>query len=221
VVVLNSGGPVGMPWLSRVRAVLVTWYPGQEGGWATADLLAGEANPSGKLPITFPVNMEDTPTGDPKHPERSVGVDRKIIHSEGLFIGYRHFDRNEISPLFPFGHGLSYTSFAYSDLTIEKAEDGIDVALTVENTGSRAGAEVPQIYLGPPQSDVPMPPKSLAGFTRVALAPGKAERVRVHVPDRQFEYWSVEDRNWTRPAGPRPIYVGASSRDIRLTGVVE
>jgi beta-glucosidase len=106
-------------------------------------------------------------------------------------------------------------------LTIEKAEAGIDVAFTVKNAGLRAGAEVPQIYLGPPQSDVPMPPKSLAGFTRVELAPGKAERVRVHVPNRQFEYWSVEDRNWTAPAGPRPIYVGASSRDIRLTGGVE
>jgi beta-glucosidase len=221
VVVLNSGGPVRMPWIGRVRAVLLMWYPGQEGGWATADLLTGKANPSGKLPLTFPVNMEDTPTGDPRYPERSLGVDRKVIHSEGLFIGYRYFDRNDIKPLFPFGHGLSYTAFAYSDLTIARAEGGIDVAFTVKNTGSRAGAEAPQIYLGPPQSDVPMPPKSLAGFTRVELAPGKAERVRVHVPDRQFAYWSIEERNWTRPAGPRPIYVGASSRDIRLTGAVE
>ena len=221
VVVVNSGGPVRMPWLSRVRAVLLTWYPGQEGGWATADLLTGKANPSGKLPITFPVSMEDTPTGDPKHPERSVGVDRKVIQSEGLFIGYRYFDRNDIKPLFPFGHGLSYTDFAYSDLKIGEAEGGVDVEFTVKNTGSRAGAEVPQIYLGPPKSDLPMPPKTLAGFTRVELAPGKAERVRVHVPDRQFAYWSVEERNWSKPAGARPIYVGASSRDIRLTGGIE
>jgi beta-glucosidase len=221
VVVLTTGGPVLMPWLSRVRAVLVTWYPGQEGGWATVDLLTGKANPSGKLPISFPVRMEDTPTGDPKHPERSIGVDRRVIQSEGLFIGYRHFDRHDISPLFPFGHGRSYTDFAYSDLTIAKAQGGIDVAFTVKNTGSRAGAEITQIYLGPSQSDVPMPPKSLAGFARVELAAGKAERIRVHVPDRQFAYWSVEDRNWIRPAGSRPIYVGASSRDIRLTGVVE
>lgn len=221
VVVINSGGPVRMPWLGRVRAVLLTWYPGQEGGWATADLLTGKANPSGKLPLTFPVNMEDTPMGDPRHPERSVGIDRKVIHSEGIFIGYRHYDRSDIKPLFAFGHGLSYTSFGYSDLTIEKTEGGVDVAFTVKNTGSRAGAEVPQIYLGPPQSDVPMPPKSLAGFARVELAPGKSERLRVHVPKRQFEYWSVEERNWVRPAGSRPVYVGASSRDVRLTGVSE
>lgn len=220
VVVLNSGGPVRMPWLSRVRAVLLTWYPGQEGGWATADLLSGRAAPSGRLPISFPVSMEDTPTGDPKHPERSVGVDRKVIQSEGLFIGYRYFDRNNISPLFPFGHGLSYTDFAYSDLKIGETQGGIDVEFTVKNTGSRAGAEIPQIYLGAPESDVPMPPKALAGFTRVELAPGKADRVRVHVPDRQLMYWSVEERNWTKPAGRRPIYVGASSRDIRLTGVL-
>jgi beta-glucosidase len=221
VVVLNSGGPVRMPWISSVRAVLLTWYPGQEGGWATADLLTGRANPSGKLPITFPVSMEDTPTGDPRHPERSVGVDRKVIQSEGLFIGYRYFDRNDIRPLFPFGHGLSYTDFAYSDLKVGAAEGGIDVEFTVRNTGSRAGAEVPQIYLGSAESDLPMPPKSLAGFARVALAPGKAERVRIHVPDRQLRYWSVEERNWIEAAGRRPIYVGASSRDVRLTGVIE
>jgi beta-glucosidase len=221
VVVVNSGGPVRMPWLGRVRAVLLTWYPGQEGGWATADLLTGKANPSGKLPLTFPVSMEDTPTGDPKHPERSVGVDRKVIQSEGMFIGYRHFDRNGIEPLFPFGHGLSYTTFAYSDLKVGATRGGIDVEFTVKNAGARAGAEVPQIYLGPPKSDLPMAPKTLAGFARIELGPGKSERVRVHVPDRQFAYWSVEDRNWVQPPRPRPIYVGASSRDVRLTGVLE
>ena len=221
VVVLTTGGPVRMPWLSRVRAVLSTWYPGQEGGWATADLLTGRANPSGKLRDRVPVRMEDSTTGDPKHPERSVGVDRKIVQSEGLFIGYRYYDRNDVSPLFPFGHGLSYTDFAYSDLKIGKSAGGMDVEFTVKNTGARAGVEIPQIYLGPSPADVPMPPKSLAGFARVELTPGKAERVRIHVPDRQFAYWSVEDRNWIRAAGPRPIYVGASSRDIRLNGVVE
>jgi len=209
-----------MPWLGQVRAVLVTWYPGQEGGWATADLLTGRANPGGKLPITFPVRMEDSPTGDPKHPERSIGVDSKVIQSEGIFVGYRHYDRNDINPLFPFGHGLSYTTFAYSDLKIGATDGGLDVEFTVKNTGARAGSEISQIYLGPPKTNVPMAPKSLAGFARVDLAPGKSERVRVQVPDRQLAYWSVEDRNWIKPEGPRPIYVGASSRDVRLTGVV-
>ena len=204
VVVLNTAGPVKMPWLSRVRAVLLTWYPGQEGGWATADLLTGRANPGGKLPITFPVKIEDSPTGDPKHPERSAGVDRRVIQSEGIFVGYRYYDRNDITPLFPFGHGLSYTNFAYSDLKIGETDDGLDVEFTVKNTGSRAGSEIPQIYLGPPKSSIPMAPKSLAGFARVDLAPGKSERVRVHVPGRQLAYWSVEDRNWIRAEGPRP-----------------
>lgn len=218
IVVLNSGGPVKMPWLDRVRAVLVTWYPGQEGGWATADLLTGRANPGGKLPLTFPKRMEDTPTGDPAHPERSTGIDRKVIQSEGLFVGYRHYDRNGIDPLFPFGHGLSYTKFAYSDLAIREAQDGLVVEFTVTNTGSRAGAEVPQLYLGQPQSKIPAPPKSLAGFERVVLAPGKAERVRMQISSRQLGYWSVEDRAWRTLTGKRPILVGASSRDIRLTG---
>lgn len=218
VVVLNTGGPVRMPWLDRVRGVLQMWYPGQEGGWATADLLTGKVNPGGRLPITFPVSMTDTPAGDPRHPERSDGVDRKLLQSEGIFVGYRHYDRNKIAPLFPFGHGLSYSSFAYSGLKLRRTKAGFDVEFTVRNTGSRTGTDVPQVYLGPSSSSIPMPPKALAGFTRVSLAPGGAKTVRIQVPARQLAYWSVEDRDWATPAGPRPVYVGASSRDIRLTG---
>lgn len=219
VVVLNTGGPIRMPWLGRVRAVLEMWYPGQEGGWASADLLTGRANPGGKLPITFPAAMTDSPAGAPDHPERSIGVDRKIIQSEGIFVGYRYYDQNRIAPLFPFGHGLSYTQFAYSNLTVSPAEGGVDVAFTIRNSGMRAGSEIPQVYLGPAPGDVPMPPRALAGFTRVALAPGEARTVHIRVPARQFAFWSVEQRGWVTPAGQRPIYVGSSSRDVRLTGV--
>jgi beta-glucosidase len=218
VVVLNTGGPIRMPWLDRVRGVLEMWYPGQEGGAATADLLTGQVNPGGKLPITFPAAMKDTPAGDPAHPERSLGVDQKIIQSEGIFVGYRYYDHNNIAPLFPFGHGLSYTRFAYSDLKISRTDIGFDVEFTLRNVGSRPGSEVPQVYVGPGASDIPMAPRALAGFARIELEPGAAQAVRIHVPARQLAYWSVERRNWVTPAGPRTIYVGSSSRDTRLAG---
>jgi beta-glucosidase len=217
VVVLNTGSPIRMPWLSRVRAVLEMWYPGQEGGWATADLLTGKVNPGGKLPLTFPARMEDTPAGDPRHPERSVGVDKKIIQSEGIFVGYRWYDAQKIAPLFPFGHGLSYTRFTYSNLKVARGKDGADVTFTVKNAGARAGSEAPQVYVGAGRASVPVAPKTLAGFARIELAPGASRVVRIHVPTRQLSYWS-EKGGWAEPGGARPIYVGASSRDIRLTG---
>ncbi|HMI19936.1 MAG TPA: fibronectin type III-like domain-contianing protein, partial [Sphingomonas sp.] len=197
---------------------LEMWYPGQEGGWATADLLAGKANPGGKLPITFPAAMKDTPAGESGHPERSVGIDQKVIQSEGIFVGYRYYDHRNIAPLFPFGHGLSYTSFAYSDLKISRTDIGFDVEFTLRNVGSRLGSEVPQVYLGPSVADIPMPPKALAGFARIELEPGASQTVRIHIPARQLAYWSVEQRNWVTPVGPRAVYVGGSSRDARLTG---
>jgi beta-glucosidase len=220
VVVLNTGGPVRMPWLGKVKAVLEMWYPGQEGGWATADVLTGRVNPGGKLPITFPVRLEDTPAGDPKHPERSVGVDKKIIHSEGIFVGYRHYDQNRIAPLFPFGHGLSYTRFDYSNLRVDRTPAGADVSFVVRNAGSRVGAEVPQVYVGPSPSAPPSPPRSLAGFARVELKPGEARTLRIHIPRRQLCYWSEAQRGWVEGRGARPIHVGASSRDIRLSGTL-
>lgn len=212
IVVLNTGGPVAMPWKDGVRAILEMWYPGQEGGWATAGLLLGRVNPGGKLPVTFPAKLEDTPAHAPGAP---AGV-----YSEGVMAGYRWYDRQRIAPLFPFGHGLSYTRFEYSRLAVRRAPaGGIEVAFTVRNTGARPGTEVPQVYLGPAaESPVPMPPQSLAGFERIELAPGQSRQVSIHVSPRSLAYWSVERHAWVQTPGGRAVLVGSSSRDIRLTG---
>lgn len=206
IVVLNTGGPVAMPWKDEVRAILEMWYPGQEGGWATADLLLGNANPSGRLPVTFPVRLEPGPA-------RSTEV-----FSEGLAVGYRWYDQQKIEPLFAFGHGLSYTSFEYSGLSVRRAGGGVDVMFSVRNAGSRKGAEVPQVYLGPARDrPVSMMPRSLAGFERIELAAGESKRVTIHVDARAFSYWSVDQHEWVLAAGDRNIYAGPSSRDIALS----
>ena len=137
-----------MPWRDRVKAILYMWFPGQEGGWATADVLLGKENPGGRLPLTFPVRPRDIAALDSAHPERYRGVDKRVVYSEGIFHGYRHFDEHGIAPLHPFGYGLSYTTFAYSNLRSRKAGDGHEVSFTVRNTGRRRGADVPQVYLG-------------------------------------------------------------------------
>jgi beta-glucosidase len=222
IVVLNTGGPVAMPWKDSVRAILEMWYPGQEGGWATADLLLGRANPSGRLPVTFPVRIEDAPARAPGHPERwapppppgrsGLNLDAPaVIFSEGIAVGYRWYDQQNIQPLFPFGHGLSYTQFEYSNLAVKRGADGADVTFTLRNTGSRKGAEVPQVYVGP---------KSLAGFQRVELEPGKSASVTIRVDARGLSYWSTDKHDWVVLSGSRPVYVGASSRDIRLQGEI-
>lgn len=227
IVVLNVSQPVAMPWLDRVRAVLQMWYPGDAGGRATADLLLGRASPAGRLPFTWPARLEDTVAHDPHHPERaSVGLraDTRTIYGEGIFIGYRWFDRQHIAPLFPFGFGLSYTRFDYSNLRVGKAADGgLDVRFDLRNAGTVAADEVPQLYLGAPR--IPPPGaqfalRALGGFDRVHLAPGQRSTVRIHVLLRQLQYWSSSTHSWQLPAPPRPIYVGASSRDLRLTGII-
>ena len=221
VVVLTSGGPVQMPWLSKVRAVLQVWFAGQEGGTAIAEILSGKVDPSGKLPITFPARMEDTPAEAPGHPERYAGVDGKVIYSEGVFVGYRWYDGNGLKPLFPFGHGLSYTTFRYSGLHTKRMRDSLEVSFELTNTGKLPGTEVAQIYVGaPPASPVPIAPKQLSGFARVGLAPGQTKAVTVRLDPRSFAYWSMADRGWRIASGSRPIYVGSSSRDIRLTAKV-
>ncbi len=230
IVVLNTGGPVAMPWKDSVRAILEMWYPGQEGGWATANLLLGRANPSGKLPVTFPARIEDAPARAAGHPERwatppppgSTGVSEEsptVTFSEGIAVGYRWYDQQGIQPLFPFGHGLSYTRFQYSNLILKRNGDGVDVTFALRNAGSRRGAEVAQVYVGPAHNPpVPMAPRSLVGFERVVLEPGQRRSVTVHVDARGLSYWSTEEHDWVVAGGDRPIYVGASSRDVRLEG---
>jgi len=219
VVLLETGGAVLMPWLERAAAVLQVWYPGQEGGEAVAALLLGEANPGGRLPVTFPRAEADAPTATPA---RYPGVEGRAAYDEGVLVGYRWYDAQGIEPLFPFGHGLSYTTFAYDGLDVRPAGDGLDITFRVRNTGKVPGDDVPQVYLGPPaDAPVPMAPRQLVGFERLALAPGERRSVRLHVDGRQLSYWSVEAGAWVRVAGPRTVYVGASSRDLRLQATVE
>ena len=221
VVVLNTSQPVALPWVSKVKAVLEMWWPGDEGGWSTANLLLGKTSPAGRLPVTWAMRLEDYAATDPKHPERSLkGVDGKTTYSEGVNVGYRWFDKEKIAPLFAFGHGLSYTAFAYSGLKIEKATDGgLDVHINIKNTGGVDSDEVPQVYLGAP-SEIPagvqFPVRALAGFDRIHLAAGETKTVTLHVAERQLQYWSTKEGKWVTATGKRTVSVGASSRDLRL-----
>jgi beta-glucosidase len=215
IVVLNNGGPVTMPWAGSVASILQMWYAGQEAADATTALLSGDASPSGRLPVTFPVRAEDAPTAPP---ERYPGVDGHGQYSEGIFVGYRWYDEKHVAPLFPFGHGLSYTTFAYSGLSADAAGDGFDVSFAVKNTGTRAGTDVAQVYLGSaPNAPAPMAPQTLAGFERVTLAPGQSKTIAVHVGARELSYWSTLAHGWVVAGGTRTIAAGSSSRDIKLT----
>jgi beta-glucosidase len=220
IVVLNVSQPVAMPWLSKVKAVLQMWWPGDEGGWATADLLLGKANPAGRLPFTWAKRLEDYPGTDPAHPERSAaGVNGKTTFSEGVNIGYRWFDKQKIEPLFPFGFGLSYSSFAYSDAkAIAAADGGLDISVQVKNSGEFAGDEVVQVYLDAPAEGpdgVQFAARTLAAFDRVGLAAGEAKDVSMHVNPRSLEYWSVAENKWVR-AAKREVRIGSSSRNLKM-----
>jgi beta-glucosidase len=221
IVVLNVSQPVAMPWIGKVKGVLQMWWTGDEGGWATADVLLGKVNPAGRLPFTWAKQMQDYASNDPAHPERSAkGVDGKTTFSEGVDVDYRWFDKQKIEPLFPFGFGLSYTTFDYSDLKVVKvSDDGLDVSVRVKNTGSVAGDEVPQVYLDAPEQQpegVQFAPKTLAAFDRVTLAPGESKDVTMHVSSRSLEYWSTAEKRWVR-SDARRVRVGSSSRDLKLS----
>ena len=221
VVVLNTSQPVALPWLDKVKGVLEMWWPGDEGGWATANLLLGKASPAGRLPVTWARRLEDYAATSPGYPERSKkGVDHKTTFSEGVDVGYRWFDRQKTEPLFPFGYGLSYTSFAYSGLQVTHAsDDGLLVQVTVRNTGQADSDEVPQVYLGAP-SDAPagvrFPVSILAAFDRVFVPAGQSRTVTLHVAPRQLQYWSTAEGKWVTAVSQRTVSVGASSRDLRV-----
>jgi len=225
IVVLNISQPIAMPWLSKVKAVLVMWWPGDEGGWATARVLLGQVSPAGRLPFTWPRRLEDTAAGDPAHPERSgTGANGKTTFSEGVLVGYRWFDAQNIDPLFPFGYGLSYSRFSYAGLSATRTEDGgIDATFKLENIGNSASDEVPQLYLGAPETKpegVQFAVRKLAAFDRIYLEPGHSKTVSIHIPLRQLQYWSNKEQAWRNPVGPRKVYVGGSSRDLRLSAEV-
>jgi beta-glucosidase len=222
IVVLSTSLPIAMPWLDTVKGVLQMWWPGDQGGPATANVLLGRANPAGRLPITWPVSLEQMVAQDPaRHPERTNGgIDGRTTYSEGIFVGYRWFDQQNIAPLFPFGHGLSYTTFRYSGLKVARAKDGgLDVTCTIANTGKVAGDEVPQVYLGAPRTPTAggqFAVKALAQFDRITLGPGQSKSVTLHVEPRRLQYWSNAAGKWQTATGARTVFVGASSRDMRL-----
>jgi beta-glucosidase len=219
IVVLNTGSSVTMPWLARTRAVLDLWYPGQAGAEATAALLFGDADPGGRLSQTFPAAEGETPVaGDPA---RFPGVDGTVRYSEGIFSGYRWYDRENVRPLFPFGHGLSYTSFEYRDPVVRRTGDGAEVTLTVRNTGTRRGSDLVQVYLGPsPEATVDQPVRALAGYQKVELAPGAVRRVRIPVPEQALRYWDPVTGQWRLGGGTRAVEIGRSAADIEWKGEI-
>ena len=220
VVVLANGAAVSTPWRGDARAVLEGWLLGQAGGGAVADLLLGEANPSGKLAETLPLSYEQNPTiGD------FPGENGLVRYGEGLLIGYRWYDAHTLDVAYPFGHGLSYTDFGYSALEVAVHDAGpqtrVEVSLTVTNTGQRAGREVVQVYVTDPECSVFRPPQELKGAAVVSLEPGRSERVTLALDARAFSFWHAALGRWVVEGGRFGIRVGSSSRDIRLTTEVE
>jgi len=221
VVAVTSGGGVDMTrFVDRVPAIVQAWYPGQEGGTALAEVLFGDVNPSGKLPVTFERSFQDSAVRDSYYPDAK----KHIAYKEGVFVGYRHFDRAKKKPLFAFGHGLSYTRFKYGALAISPASvtgDGpVTVSFDVTNTGGRRGAEVAQVYVGERRPPVPRPPKELKGFSKVDLAPGETKHVQVTLDRRAFSFYDTAAKSWRAQPGTFDVLVGSSSRQIELTGTV-
>jgi len=216
IVVNQSGSPVTMPWADRVPAILQAWYQGQEAGNALADVLFGFKNPSGKLPTTFPKRLQDNPTY-----HNWPGENLKVVYGEGLYIGYRHYEHLSLAPLFPFGHGLSYTTFSYGSPTLSSiilpstASSSITVTIPITNTGRIDGAEVVQLYIHDPKSRLPRPEKELKGFEKVWLKGGETKDVSVQLDRYSVGYWDDEVAEWVAEEGEFEVRIGASSQDIR------
>ena len=207
IIVLENGSPVLMPWISNVHGVLESWYPGVQGGPAIADLLFGDANPSGKLPLTFPVQDADLPQ------QTISATDTTVTYSEGLFMGYKWYDGKQITPLFPFGFGLSYTNYTYSSLNARADSSGnVTVTFNVQNSGSRAGSEIAEVYAALP-TGLGEPPKRLVGWQKVALQPGQSQQVSVTVPPKLLSTWDATNHVWKLNSGAYQMIAGASSRD--------
>ncbi|HMN71513.1 MAG TPA: glycoside hydrolase family 3 C-terminal domain-containing protein [Rhodoblastus sp.] len=214
IVVLETGNPVSMPWRDKVKAIVEAWYPGQAGGQAIAEALAGRVNPSGRLPITFPVDLDQTPR--PKLPGLGTpwGTPTTIRYDEGAEVGYRWYAKRDAKPMYPFGYGLSYTSFSYSDLKIAGG-DTIVATFTLTNTGKMTGADVPQLYLVEAPDEKRM---RLLGFQRVELTPGESREITLTVEPRLLARFDGKASRWRIAAGVHRIALGASADDLELVG---
>jgi beta-glucosidase len=214
--VLYGATPIVMKgWLDRVPAVVDALYPGEEGGHALAHILWGEVNPSGKLPLTFPQRWEDSPVY-----ATYPGPRDSVYYTEGIFMGYRGFDHNEVKPLFPFGYGLSYTTFAFGGLSLDRetltAKDTLHVTFTVTNTGDRDGDEVAQLYIHDVKATVPREVKALKGYRRVSLKAGEKKTVTLAVPPSALAYWDTKTRSWKVEPGRFEVWIGNSAENILL-----
>ena len=220
VVVLMGGGAIDMTeWIDNAPAIIQAWYPGMEGGNALAKILFGELNPSGKLPMTFPKKLED-------HGAHALGqypgdtINLQVHYMDDIYVGYRYYDTYKIDPQFAFGHGLSYTSFGYSNLAVTPSGKGFNISVTIKNTGKQAGSEVVQVYVKPENPAIPRPEKELKGFQKINLAPGEEKTITIHLTEEALLYYNDAINQWVRDSGNYTIQVGSSSRDIRLNKTV-
>lgn len=210
-------------WLEATPALVQAWYPGQEGGTALAEILFGEVNPSGRLPVSFERRWEDNPVHDSYYPADGT---KQVTYKEGVFVGYRGYERGGVKPLFPFGYGLSYTSFTYSNLAITQGstKSGSDaswwaeVAFDVTNSGHRDGAEVSQLYVADKHAKLDRPPKELKGFAKVSLRAGEKRHVTFMLDKRALSYYDVDSKQWRADPGQFEVLIGSSSDAIRLRG---
>jgi beta-glucosidase len=220
VVVLTAGGNVDMAkWIGNVPALIHAWYPGQEGGTALAQILFGEVSPSGKLPASFERRWEDNAAFGSYYPKTE---DKRVKYEEGVFVGYRHFDRSEVKPLFSFGFGLSYTKFQYSDLTVTPSSsdlnEPVDVSFVIKNVGQREGAEIAELYVGESHARGPHPEKELKGFAKLNLRRGESKRVTLQLDRRAFSFFDAKKHSWSAEPGEFAIVVGSSSAKTELQG---
>ena len=216
LVVLNTGSPVKMPWADRAEAILQTWFAGQEFGNAMVDIITGAINPSGRLPTSFPKNIEDTPAFN-SYP----GKDLQMNYEEKLLVGYRWYDKKDIKTLFPFGHGLSYTQFEYTDLEVEiQANNKVSCTFLIQNTGLIAGAETAQCYIGYKTDDHSEPKKTLQGFSKITLNQGDKSKVEINLNSRNFSSWNEAKQNWEVRSGSYEIFIGSSAENIILQSTI-
>jgi beta-glucosidase len=219
IVAVTSGGNVDPgDWLERVPAYLELWYPGERGGTALAEILFGAVNPSGHLPVTFERRWADNPVHDSYYPESGTN---RVVYKEGVFVGYRGYEHNHVKPLYPFGYGLSYTTFQYSHIEVKQEGESsggarYNVTFDVTNTGHVAGADVAQVYVAEAEPKVPRPLKELKGFSRVDLAPGETKHVSIPLNSRAFTFYDVNAKHWHADAGQYTVEVGRSSEEVPL-----
>jgi beta-glucosidase len=217
VVVLYGGAASDMrAWHKQSKAIIQAWYPGMEGGTALAKILFGKTNPSGKLPMTFPEKLEDSPA----HALGEYPGNDAVHYNEGLFVGYRYFDTKSVAPLYPFGHGLSYSSFEFDSLKLQQTDRGVIVSLRITNTGEMAGSEVIQAYVRDKAARLIRPEKELKQFKKVFLEPQESKEVQMVLGKNAFQYYDDAKKQWVLEPGKFFIMVGNSSKNIKLTGEV-